>query len=205
MKINAKLNNLIKIMKDIVARGITVDGRLPGHIGLKRKAKRLKERAKSLSPLRYLPLCLLNAYACCSCRRKCSRNAIVTAPTCRASGVLPAVLMMMENHFNLNQTAQQKGLLVAAAIGFIAKSNAGISEAEVGCQGEIGVATAMAAAMLAHPRVSEVVENAAEITLEHQIGLTCGHVGGYVQIPCIERNAIGAVKAFNASLIASTG
>jgi L-serine dehydratase len=77
-------------------------------------------------------------------------NTIVTAPTYRTSGVLPAVLMMMENHFNLNQTAQQKGLLVAAAIGFIAKSNAGISGAEVGCQGEIGVAIAMAAVMLAH-------------------------------------------------------
>jgi L-serine dehydratase len=111
----------------------------------------------------------------------------------------------MEDHFNLSKRAQRKGLLVAAAIGFIAKNNAGISAAEVGCQGEIGVATAMAAAMLAHAQgfCAKVVENAAEIALEHQLGLTCDPVGGYVQIPCIERNAIGAVKAWNASLIAS--
>jgi L-serine dehydratase len=185
-EINSKLNTLIKIMKDTVARGIAAEGVLPGPIGLKRKAKRLKERSDSLkTPDRYL--CLLDAYAYAVAEENAAGNTIVTTPTCGASGVIPFVLMIMEDHFNLNTAAQRKGLLVAVAIGFIAKNNAGIAGAEVGCQGEIGVATAMAAAMIAHAEgfSAKVVENAAEIALEHQLGLTCDHVGGYVRIPCI--------------------
>ncbi|MDR0399307.1 L-serine ammonia-lyase [Candidatus Endomicrobiellum devescovinae] len=203
-EVNSKLNNLIKIMKDTVARGIATEGVLPGPIGLKRKAKRLKDRSDSLqTPDRYI--CLLDAYAYAVAEENAAGNTIVTTPTCGASGVIPSVLMIMQDHLNLNSVAQRKGLLVAAAIGFIAKTNAGISGAEVGCQGEIGVATAMAAAMIAHAQgySAKVVENAAEIALEHQLGLTCDPVGGYVQIPCIERNAIGAVKACNAALIAT--
>jgi L-serine dehydratase len=203
-EINEKLNNLIKIMKDTVARGIAAEGVLPGHIKLRRKAKRLKERSDSLKYSdKYL--CLLDAYAYAVAEENAAGNTIVTTPTCGASGVIPSVLMIMQDHFNLNTTAQIKGLLVAAAIGFIAKTNAGIAGAEVGCQGEIGVATAMAAAMIVHAEgfSAKVVENAAEIALEHQLGLTCDPVGGYVQIPCIERNAIGAVKAYNAAIIAS--
>jgi L-serine dehydratase len=203
-EISEKLKNLIKIMKDTVARGIAADGVLPGPIKLRRKAKRLKERSESLKYSdKYL--CLLDAYAYAVAEENASGNTIVTTPTCGASGVIPSVLMIMQDHFNLNIAAQIKGLLVAVAIGFIAKHNAGIAGAEVGCQGEIGVATAMAAAMIAHAEgfSAKVVENAAEIALEHQLGLTCDPVGGYVQIPCIERNAIGAVKACNAAIIAS--
>jgi L-serine dehydratase len=203
-EINARLDNLINIMKNTVARGIASEGVLPGPIGLKRKAKRLKERSDSLKTFdKYL--CLLSGYAYAVAEENAAGNTIVTTPTCGAAGVLPSVLMIMEEHFNLNITAQRKGLLAAAAIGFIAKSNAGIAGAEVGCQGEIGVATAMAAAMLVHAQgfSPKIVENAAEIALEHQLGLTCDPVGGYVQIPCIERNAIGAVKACNAALIAA--
>jgi L-serine dehydratase len=105
-----------------------------------------------------------------------------------------------------SQDEIRQGLLVAACIGFLAKHNASISGAEVGCQGEVGVASAMAAAALAYARGYrfQVTENAAEIAMEHHLGLTCDPVGGYVQIPCIERNAMGAVKALNAYLIAST-
>jgi L-serine dehydratase len=203
-EINEKLKKLIKIMKDTIARGIAAEGFLPGPIKLRRKAKRLKERSESLKYSdKYL--CLLDAYAYAVAEENASGNTIVTTPTCGASGVIPSILMIMQDHFNLNIVAQIKGLLVATAIGFIAKQNAGIAGAEVGCQGEIGVATAMAAAMITHAEgfSARVVENAAEIALEHQLGLTCDPVGGYVQIPCIERNAIGAVKAYNAAIIAS--
>ena len=106
---------------------------------------------------------------------------------------------------SLGDRALREGLLASAAVGMLCKHNAGIAGAEVGCQGEIGVASSMAAAMLAHARGYDacVVENAAEIALEHHLGLTCDPVGGYVQIPCIERNAMGAIKAYNAVLLAT--
>ena len=112
----------------------------------------------------------------------------------------------MRNDLNVGERALREGLLASAAVGMLAKHNAGIAGAEVGCQGEVGVASAMAAAMLAHARgyAADVVENAAEIALEHHLGLTCDPVGGYVQIPCIERNAMGAVKAGNAVLLATS-
>ncbi|MDR3125324.1 MAG: L-serine ammonia-lyase [Endomicrobium sp.] len=202
-EIKAKLDKIIYIMKDTLNRGINTEGVLPGPIGLKRKAKRLKESADALQTIDQY-LCLLDSYAYAVAEENAAGSTIVTAPTCGAAGVIPAVLMILEEHFHLDIVAQRSGLLAAAAIGFIAKNNAGIAGAEVGCQGEIGVATAMAAAMIvqAEGYSPKVVENAAEIALEHQLGLTCDPVGGYVQIPCIERNAIGAVKACNAALIA---
>ena len=111
----------------------------------------------------------------------------------------------MLRDLNIGKRAVREGLLASAAPAFLAKHNAAIAGAEVGCQGEVGVASAMAAAMLAHTRghAVEVVENAAEIALEHHLGLTCDPVGGYVQIPCIERNAVGAIKAYNACLLAA--
>ncbi len=111
----------------------------------------------------------------------------------------------MRHDLAIGDRAVREGVLASAAVGFLAKHNAGIAGAEVGCQGEVGVASAMAAAMLAHARGNpvHVVENAAEIALEHHLGLTCDPVGGYVQIPCIERNAVGAVKAYNACLLAT--
>ena len=118
---------------------------------------------------------------------------------------MPALLYAMRNDMNIGGRALREGLLASAAVGYLAKHNAGIAGAEVGCQGEVGVAASMGAAMLTHARGNavEVVENAAEIALEHHLGLTCDPVGGYVQIPCIERNAVGAVKAYNASLVAT--
>ncbi len=197
------LDFLLDLMKDTVRRGCAARGALPGTIGLQRKANVLFDRAGSLQSFD-LKLCLLNAYAYAAAEENASGHTIVTAPTCGAAGVVPAVTMFMQEQLSLDDAAQRKGLLAAAAVGFIAKQNAGIAGAEVGCQGEVGVASAMAAAMLAHARgySAKVVENAAEIALEHHLGLTCDPVGGYVQIPCIERNAVGAVKAYNAALIA---
>ena len=201
--IYARLDGLLEIMKDTVRRGCATHGLLPGAIGLPRKAGVLFDRAACLKPFDK-SLCLLNAYAYAAAEENAAGNIIVTAPTCGAAGVVPAVTMFMEEQLGLDRTAQRKGLLAAALVGFIAKQNAGIAGAEVGCQGEIGVASSMAAAMLAEARgySAKVVENAAEIALEHHLGLTCDPVGGYVQIPCIERNAMGAAKAYNAALIA---
>ena len=197
------LDHLLELMFDTVRRGGEEGGRLPGPIGLKRKSAKLRERADSLSPFER-DLCLLNSYAYGASEENAAGNIVVTAPTCGAAGVVPAVAVFMRDHLRLGQAALRSGLLAAALIGFSAKHNAGIAGAEVGCQGEVGVATAMAAAMVAQGRgySARVVENAAEIALEHQLGLTCDPVGGYVQIPCIERNAVGAVKALNAAVIA---
>jgi L-serine dehydratase len=199
----AELDKLLGIMRDTVTRGCAAAGTLPGAVGLRRKASVLHDRALSLEPFDRA-LCLFNAYAYAAAEENAAGGLIVTAPTCGASGVVPAMLMFMEEQLGLDLKARRRGLLAAALIGFIARHNAGIAGAEVGCQGEIGVASAMAAAMLAHARgfSVRVVENAAEIALEHHLGLTCDPVGGYVQIPCIERNAVGAVTAYNAALIA---
>ncbi|MDR2124194.1 MAG: L-serine ammonia-lyase, iron-sulfur-dependent, subunit alpha [Desulfovibrio sp.] len=201
--VTAELDKMLAIMRDTVLRGCSASGALPGNIGLRRKAAVLHERARSLAPFDRA-LCLFNAYAYAAAEENAAGGLVVTAPTCGASGVVPAVLMFMEEQLGLDLKARRRGLAAAALIGFIAKHNAGIAGAEVGCQGEIGVASAMAAAMLAHARgfSVQVVENAAEIALEHHLGLTCDPVGGYVQIPCIERNAVGAVTAYNAALIA---
>lgn len=132
---------------------------------------------------------------------------MVTAPTSGSAGVIPGVLYILRHHFHFDIQSLLEGLLVAAGIGYLIKQNASISGAEVGCMGEIGSASAMAAAMIAHVNgySIQVIENAAEIALEHHLGMTCDPVGGLVQIPCIERNAMGAVKAFNAYILASSG
>lgn len=201
--VNERLDGILAVMLDSVSRGLETTGLLPGAIGLMRKAGVLHERSASLQPFDRL-LCRLNAYAYAASEENAAGNLIVTAPTCGAAGVLPALAVFMQQHLGLSAPALRKGLLAAAAVGFIAKQNAGIAGAEVGCQGEVGVASAMGAAMLAEARgySARVVENAAEIALEHHLGLTCDPVGGYVQIPCIERNAVGACKAYNAALIA---
>ena len=145
------------------------------------------------------------AYAFAASEENASGGVIVTAPTCGSAGVMPALVYAMRHDMHVGDRAIREGFLAAAAVGFIAKHNASIAGAEVGCQGEVGVASAMGAAMLtdALGNPSRYVENAAEVALEHHLGITCDPVGGFVQIPCIERNAMGAVKAFNASLIST--
>lgn len=202
-----KLKALVHIIESAVERGLNTEGLLPGPIKLARKAPVLYRRAAVRENKPDGFLILLNAYALAASEENAAGNKVVTAPTSGSAGVIPSVVYMMKHHFGIPVEIICDGLLVAAVIGFIAKHNASISGAEVGCQGEIGVASAMAAAFLAsvngHPM--KVIENAAEIALEHHLGMTCDPIGGYVQIPCIERNAVGAVTAYNAYLLASAG
>ena len=201
-----QLNNILDRMEESVRHGLAGSGYLAGPLKVERKAHMLQERAQALhsSPGKFLAG--LNAYAFAASEENASGGVIVTAPTCGSAGVMPALVYAMRHDLFIGDRAIREGFLAAAAVGFIAKHNASIAGAEVGCQGEIGVASAMAAAMLtdAQGNPSRYVENAAEVALEHHLGITCDPVGGYVQIPCIERNAMGALKAFNAALI-STG
>ena len=198
------LDELIETMIMGVKRGLSKEGVLPGTLNVHRKAGVLYERAKTLNIFHERFLTNLNAYAMATAEENADGGVIVTTPTCGASGVLPALLYAMRYDMHIGDRAVREGFLAAVAIGFLAKHNAAIAGAEVGCQGEIGVASAMSAAMLTHARgfSAEYTANAAEVALEHHLGLTCDPVGGYVQIPCIERNAVGAVKAYNAFLLA---
>ena len=200
------LDELIESMIMGIKRGLAKEGTLPGTLNVQRKASTLYEKAKTLTMDQERFLCSLNAYAMATAEENADGGVIVTTPTCGASGVLPALLYSMRYDMHIGDRAVREGFLAAVAIGFLAKHNAAIAGAEVGCQGEVGVASAMAAAMLTHARGFNAVQtaNAAEIALEHHLGLTCDPVGGYVQIPCIERNAVGAVKAYNAYLLAIT-
>jgi L-serine dehydratase len=203
-QINEKLDFIIGIMKSTVQHGLSVEGRLPGPIGLMRKAKVIYESSKDLPDFEK-QICLLNAYAYAVSEENATGNTVVTAPTCGSSGVIPSLINYIDSHLHLSIEEQRRGLLAAVVIGFIAKSNAAIAGAEVGCQGEVGVATAMGAALIACIKGAgiDAISSAAEIGLEHQLGLTCDPIGGYVQIPCIERNAIAAVKAYDSAIIAS--
>ncbi|CAM2059811.1 L-serine dehydratase [Desulfovibrionales bacterium] len=201
------LDDIMAVMEDAVERGLAAEDPLPGPLGLRRKAPALfvHYQQKSTGPdADVLSLC---ACAFAAAEENAAGHTIVTAPTAGSSGVLPACLYVSKNLRPTQHTLRanlREGLLAAAVIGFLARHNASLSGAEIGCQGEIGVASAMAAAMLCQIRGLPVtlVENAAETALEHHLGMTCDPVGGYVQIPCIERNAMGAVKARAATIIA---
>ena len=198
---------LVEAMCQSVEKGLSTDGLLPGPIGLMRKAPVLLKNSARMKRETGRFLVLLNAYAHAASEENAAGRIVVTAPTSGSAGVLPGVIYLMKQHFDFNEKQFQDGMLAAAAIAFIAKHNASIAGAEVGCQGEIGVASSMAAAFIAYASGLPIqrVENAAEIALEHQLGMTCDPVGGYVQIPCIERNAVGAVQAMNAFILAKAG
>ncbi len=219
-EIRSGLLNIWRVMRECVARGLTEQGTLPGPFKVQRRAPvlaaQLRERAERAlaDPLSVLDW--INVYAFAVNEENAAGGRVVTAPTNGAAGVIPAVLHYCDR-FVLNQ-GQRGGaavgedaviefLMTAAAIGMLYKLNASISGAEVGCQGEIGVACSMAAAGLAAVLGGspEQIENAAEIGMEHNLGLTCDPIGGLVQIPCIERNAMGAVKAVNAARMALAG
>ena len=201
------LDAIIDAMLNAVERGINADGVLPGPIGLNRKAKLLINRSHHLRHVPSRFIMLLNAYALGASEENAQGNIVVTAPTSGASGLIPGILYAAKKHHKTTRPLLRDGLLAAALVGFIVKHNASISGAEAGCQAEVGTATAMGAAFLAHANgySIEVIESSAEIGLEHQLGMTCDPVLGYVQIPCIERNAVGAVTAYNAFLLAMTG
>ncbi len=198
------LDVLIDKMEACVLRGLDSEGLLPGNLGVQRKAKMLFQHASRLDFLPERFLARLNAYAFAAAEENAAGGVIVTAPTCGASGVMPSLIYAMRHDLGIGDRAVREGFLAAAAIGFLVRHNASIAGADVGCQGEIGTASAMGAAMLTDARGNAAwrTENAAETALEHHLGLTCDPVGGLVQIPCIERNAVGVIKAYNASLIA---
>ncbi|WP_227816762.1 L-serine ammonia-lyase [Nitrogeniibacter aestuarii] len=208
----AGLLNIWQVMQACVRRGCEVEGVLPGGMKVQRRAAALY-RKLSGSPEAALrdPLTTMdwvNLYALAVNEENAAGGRIVTAPTNGAAGIIPAVLHYYHRFFTgANDDAVVRFLLTAAAIGILFKQNASISGAEVGCQGEVGVACSMAAAGLAEVMggTVEQVENAAEIGMEHNLGLTCDPVGGLVQVPCIERNAMGSVKAINAARIALRG
>ncbi len=203
-----RLDGVMRVMIDVVERGLEAEGPLPGPLGLWRKAGVLFTRYRQDPQMPDRPILALCACAFAGAEENACGHIIVTAPTAGAAGVLAGVLYIVKV---LRPTAGifrknfREALLVAGMVGLLAKHNASVSGAEVGCQGEVGVASAMAAAFLAqaHGHGVQVVENAAETALEHCLGLTCDPVAGYVQIPCIERNAMGAVKAFAAYQIAA--
>ena len=199
------LNQIIDHMESSVRRGLDSEGQLPGPLKVQRKARMLWQQASRMqsSPDQFLTR--INAYAFATAEENASGGVIVTAPTCGSAGVMPALVYALRHEMFIGDRAIREAFLASAAVGFIAKHNASIAGAEVGCQGEIGVASAMAAAFVADARGyrSRVTENAAEVALEHHLGITCDPVQGYVQIPCIERNAMGAIKAYNAAVITS--
>lgn len=202
-----KIDDILETMHKAVKRGLKHKGELPGTIKLRRKAPVLYEQAKSSASTSDSFMVFLNAYCMAASEENAAGNMVVTAPTSGASGVIPGVTYLLKNHYHYDKQKMREGMLAAAVIGFLIKHNASISGAEMGCMGEIGSASAMAAAMLAHcaGKSIETIEVAAEIAIEHHLGMTCDPIGGYVQIPCIERNAMGAIKAYNAYLIASSG
>lgn len=206
-QINHKIDALLRFMHDAVRRGLAADGELPGTVKLNRKASSLYKKAQEMSRTQDSFLIFLNAYCEAASEENAAGNIVVTAPTSGASGVIPGLTYLMKTHYHYDDQKLRDGLLAAAAIGFLVKHNASISGAEMGCMGEIGTASAMGASMLAYCAGCDIncVEAAAEIAIEHHLGMTCDPIGGYVQIPCIERNAMGAVKAYNAYLLASSG
>jgi L-serine dehydratase len=211
-EIDAGLLHIWAVMQACVARGCATEGVLPGGFKVKRRAAALRQ-ALTANPEQALrdPLQVLdwvNLYALAVNEENAAGGRVVTAPTNGAAGIIPAVL---HYYTRFVPAAGHSGvidfLLTAAAIGLLYKENASISGAEVGCQGEVGVACSMAAGALCAVTggTPEQAENAAEIGMEHHLGLTCDPVGGLVQIPCIERNAIAAVKAINAARMALRG
>jgi len=211
-EIRSGLRDIWKAMQSCVARGIRESGTLPGGLHVSRRAPALhaelssRPEAAMRDPLTVLDW--VNLYALAVNEENAAGGRVVTAPTNGAAGIIPSVLHYYDRFCpGANEQGVFDFLLTAAAIGILYKENASISGAEVGCQGEVGVACSMAAGGLvaALGGTPGQIENAAEIGMEHNLGLTCDPIGGLVQIPCIERNAMGAVKAINASRMAQRG
>ncbi len=210
--LDASLERVWTAMDGCIARGLSETGTLPGGLKVQRRAKNIREKlqaeqgANLLQPHRVMDW--LSVYAMAVNEENAAGGRIVTAPTNGAAGVIPAVIRYYRDHcIGVDAAGIATFLLTAAAIGGIIKHNASISGAEVGCQGEVGSASAMAAAGLsaAMGGTNQQIENAAEIALEHHLGMTCDPIGGLVQVPCIERNALGAVKAVTAASLALRG
>lgn len=203
---DAGLDRIWDVMRGCMERGMRTEGVLPGGLGVVRRAPKLNRdltKAGAADPLAVFDW--VSLFALAVNEENAAGGRVVTAPTNGAAGVIPAVLAYY-HRFVPGATAEggRRFLLTAAAVGMLYKRNASLSAAEVGCQGEVGVACSMAAAGLAAVMggTNAQVENAAEIGMEHNLGLTCDPVGGLVQVPCIERNTMGAIKAINAARLA---
>jgi len=206
------LDRVIDVMMDTIDRGMTGQGLLPGSLKVRRRAAALREKLEADARLNNLAphttMDWVSLFAIAVNEENAAGGRVVTAPTNGAAGVVPAVLRYYREFCpGATREGMHRFLLVATAIGGLFKKNASISGAEVGCQGEVGVAASMAAAGLAEALGSsnEQIENAAEIAMEHHLGMTCDPIGGLVQIPCIERNAFGAGKAISAASLARRG
>ncbi|HET6523104.1 L-serine ammonia-lyase [Sphingopyxis sp.] len=209
---DAYLDKIIEIMMACIDRGIRAEGILPGRLKVPRRAKKIKDKLDGdRFRNRQAPHVIMDhvsLFAIAVNEENAAGSQVVTAPTNGAAGVIPAVLRYYRDFWpNADRDGMHDFLLTASAIGVLTKMNASISGAEVGCQGEVGTASAMAAAGLAAAMGGSIrqIENAAEIAMEHHLGMTCDPVGGLVQVPCIERNAFGAVKAINAASLAMRG
>lgn len=210
--IRAGLDRIWSVMKDCMDRGISTEGTLPGGLKVKRRAKQIAEdlKADETRNVKYAHSVMdwISLYAIAVNEENAAGGRVVTSPTNGAAGVIPATIRYyLEFCPGANEDTIDDFLLTASAIGGIIKDNASISGAEVGCQGEVGSAAAMAAAGLCAVLggTNEQIENAAEIAIEHHLGMTCDPIAGLVQVPCIERNAMGAVKAVNAASLALRG
>lgn len=207
--VREKLWHIWEVMLESVQNGIETEGILPGGLKVTRRAPSLHRRLQSeqtADPMQAMDW--VNLFALAVNEENAAGGRVVTAPTNGAAGIIPAVLCYFDKFVRpVDKDIACRYLLTAAAIGILYKKNASISGAEVGCQGEVGVACSMAAGALTEIIGGSVdaVENAAEIGMEHNLGLTCDPVGGLVQVPCIERNAMGAIKAINASRLALRG
>lgn len=213
-EVRSELWRIWQVMCECVDNGLSNEGILPGGLSVKRRAKQLHQRLQTaqqdacLIASTFSAMEWVNIFALAVNEENAAGGRMVTAPTNGAAGIIPAVLhYYMKFKAHASEKDVVEFLLAAGAIGVLCKKNASISGAEVGCQGEVGSACAMAAAGLAEVMgaTPEQVENAAEIGLEHNLGLTCDPVGGLVQVPCIERNAIATVKAINAAQMALRG
>jgi L-serine dehydratase len=211
-EVESKLDHLIEVMMACIDRGLVTEGTLPGGLKVRRRApslhQRLTKAAGSNNQPQHMVMDWVSLYAISVNEENASGSRVVTAPTNGAAGIIPATLRYFRDHCQeADQTGLRRFLLTASAIGALFKMNASISGAEVGCQGEVGVACSMAAAGLAAVLggSNEQIENAAEIGMEHHLGMTCDPIGGLVQIPCIERNAFGAIKAISAASLALQG
>ncbi|MEO7581073.1 MAG: L-serine ammonia-lyase, partial [Massilia sp.] len=214
-QLDAGLDAIWRVMEECIANGLVTEGQLPGGLNVKRRAARLWAQARgegASAGANTLPddaLHQVTLYAMAVNEENAAGGRVVTAPTNGAAGIIPAVLRYYHEDCKPSDPAAGARifLLTAAAIGMLCKKNASISGAEIGCQGEVGVACAMAAAGLvaALGGSNEQIENAAEIGIEHHLGMTCDPIGGLVQIPCIERNGMGAIKAITAASLALKG
>jgi L-serine dehydratase len=206
-QVNAFLDKIVRAMLATVKSGLSMnDDVLPGPIKLHTKAATVWERAQNQKYESDRAIALVSACALAASEENARGHLIITAPTAGSAGVMPAIVyVLVESKRKLPMEKVREGLLAGAAIGYLCKRNATLAAAEGGCQAEIGVASAMSAAFIAQAMDSSplVIENAAESALEHHLGMTCDPVAGYVQVPCIERCAFGAVKAWTAYIVAT--